>query len=105
MKKSIDLKRFICGTIISFILLTLMSIQWIPFNYPTASLHVVLYWQIREQLFMRGNYFFAFLFISFILGWLFSIRFKGIFRKIQWILFWLLLFIWVWIMKFQSLVG
>jgi len=105
MRKRIDWKRFMFITIISFILLTLMSIQWIPFNYPTANLQTVLYWQIRDQLFVRHQYFFAFIFVSVILGILFSIRLKGIFRRIQKILFYLLLFIWIWFRYFESLVG
>lgn len=102
MSNKIHLRKFACIVIIIFVLLTLMSTQWIPFNYPTASLHVVLYWQIRDQLFITHKYFFVFLFISVILGLLFSIRFKSIYSKIQKILLYLLLFIWIWIMYFES---
>ncbi|MGV8984036.1 hypothetical protein [Clostridium sp.] len=105
MRKKIDLKRFLIITIISFVLLTSLSIQWIPFNYPTALLHIVVYWQIRDQLFINHQYFFAFIFVSVILGILFSVRLKGIFRKIQEISFYSLLFIWTWIMYFESSVG
>ncbi len=101
----IDLKGCVCIAIISFILLTLMSIQWIPFDYPTASLWRVLYWQIRDQLFVRHKYFFVFLFISVMFGVLFSIRLNGIYRKIQKVVFYLLLLIWIWIMYFESAVA
>lgn len=102
MNIRVDLKKFIYITIIIFILLTLMSIQWKPFDYPTASCFNVLYWQIRDQLFTRHNYFLVFLFISLILGILFSLKFKGIYKKIQKIMFCLLMLIWVWIMYFES---
>lgn len=105
MSKRIDSKRLIFITIISFILLTLLSIQWIPFNYPTAPLHILLFWQMRDQLFINHQYFCVFLFISVILGLLFSIRFRQIYRKIQRILFYLLLFAWIWLMYFESSVG
>lgn len=105
MIKRNALRRFIFITITTLILLTLMSTRWMPFNYPTASFQVVLYWQILDQLFIRHQYFFVFLFVSAILGLLFSIRLKGIYRKIQWILFYLLLFIWIWFMYFESKVA
>ena len=105
MLKGIDLKKFVCITIISFILLTLISIQWIPFNYPTASWQMVLYWQTRDQLFIRHQYFFVFLPISAIIGVLFSIRVKGIYRKAQKLLFYMLLFVWMWVMYFENAVG
>ena len=105
MRIKIELKKLILITIIFFILLTLISIKLIPFDYPTASWLQVLYWQIRGELFIRHNYFFIFLFISVILGVLFSLKFNGIYKKIQRIMFWLLILIWVWIMYFESSVA
>jgi hypothetical protein len=105
MSIRIDLKKFIWITISFFIFLTLMSIRLIPFNYPTASWLQVLYWQIRDQLFIRHNYFFIFLFISVILGMLFSLKCNGICKKIQKITFWLLILMWIWIMYFESSVA
>ncbi len=105
MSKRIDLKKCVFITAISFILLTLLSFQWIPFDYPTASFQVVLYWKIRDQLFIRHEYFFVFLLVSVIVGILFSIRVKGRYSKIQKILLNLILFAWMWLMYFGSVVG
>ncbi|KOA19207.1 hypothetical protein CLHOM_23130 [Clostridium homopropionicum DSM 5847] len=105
MHERVHIKKLICITIVSFILLTLMSIRWIPFNFPTASWYMVLYWQVREQLFSTHKYFYVFLFISFILGLLFSIRLKGIWGKIQKMAFYFIVFIWIWIMYFENSVG
>lgn len=105
MHERVHIKKLICITIVSFILLTLMSIRWIPFSFPTASWQMVLYCQVRYQLFIAHKYVYPFIIISFILGLLFSIRFKGIWEKIQRMIFYFLILIWIWIMYFENSVG
>lgn len=61
-------KRFFIGFSLSLAILTYWSIQWIPYDYPTAAFWIVKYWQARDQLFRVNHYGLIFIPMSLVVG-------------------------------------
>jgi len=77
-------KKFLIGFLISFLTMTWVTIQLIPYDYPTAPFWTVAIWQVRDQLFTINNYGIVIIPLSILTGALFSVKFgklKSLLKK------------------------
>jgi len=78
-----SIKKFLIVVLTSFIFLSLLSTQWIAFDYPTAPFWQVTYWKLSDQLFRVNSYGAVFSFISATIGLSLALNWKEIISHLR----------------------